>query len=260
MLRTFIFDDSKLHWVEENHHLFSQDICALLDDEEEIVYLWRGIKASKKRFKKGYNQIKELISSFPELDLNFMMAEKNFPTQVKEKIDTMLESTKEERIGNLLFSRFITIRIFFISLSCVVILPIIYTLSLSSSLLWTTNGENYEVSSNIFQLWIANSKIFTIIIIICLSLNLLIGVIESENQVIVFSIVGLMICVGLFIYINFDIYLFLFQAGSTSTRYLILRRDIWYFIIIIISSLLVFEIPNFAKLIVFLKKYKKFIF
>ena len=63
MLKTFVFDDSKSHWVEENQHLLPQDICALLDDDEEIVYLWRGLKASKKRFKRGYKQIKELIQT-----------------------------------------------------------------------------------------------------------------------------------------------------------------------------------------------------
>ena len=48
--RTFIFDESKSKWVEEKQQLLSQDICVLLDEEEEIIYLWGGLKTSKKRF------------------------------------------------------------------------------------------------------------------------------------------------------------------------------------------------------------------
>ncbi|MFX0029758.1 MAG: hypothetical protein ACFE8B_11150, partial [Candidatus Hermodarchaeota archaeon] len=228
MLRTFIFDDSKSDWVEENQHLLPQDICALLDENEEIVYLWRGLKASKKRFNRGYKQIKELISSFPELSLTFIMVEKNFPTQVQEKIDSMLETSKEESIGTYIFSRFITIRIYSISLLCVVILPIINLLNLSSSLLWTISNGNFEVSNNNFHLWITASKILTVLTIIFFIINLILGIIEVENQVIIFSLLGVLISVGLFIYLNFDIYLFLFQEGSTLTNFLILKRDVGY--------------------------------
>ena len=260
MLRTFLFDDSKSKWVEEKHQLLSEDICVLLDDEEEIIYLWRGLKTSKKRFKKGYKQLKELVSNFPDLNLQFMMVTKNFPIQVQEKLDSMLETAKKERRGILLFNRFITIRIYFIFLLCAIIFPIVSLLNLSSSLLWTISNGNYEVNNNTFRLWIYYSEILTLITLICFIINLVIGIIEFENQVIVFSIVGLLICVGLFIYLNFDIYLFLFQEGSTLTNYLISRKDILYFIIVNLISILIFEIPNTFKLISFLKTYRKFVF
>lgn len=260
MLRTFIFDDSKLQWVEEKHLLLSQDICALLDDEKEIVYLWRGLKASKKTFKKGYRQIKDLISNFPELNFQFMMVEQNFPIQVQEKLDSLLESDKKESSGTFLFSRIITIRLYFFSLLIAIILPVIYVLNLSTSLLWNVSDGNYEVNNNIFRLWITYSKILMILTFICFVINLVIGIIEIENQVIIFSIIGLVICVGLFIYLNFDIYLFLFQEGSTLTNFLILKRDIWYFLLINLCSILVYEAPNSSKLISFLKKYNKFLF
>jgi len=258
--RTFIFDESKSKWVEEKQQLLSQDICVLLDEEEEIIYLWGGLKTSKNRFKKGYNQLKELVSNFPDLNLQLMMVKKNFPIQVQEKLDSMLEKAKKERSGVLLFNRFITIRVYFIFLLCVIILPIISLLNLSSSLLWTISDGNYEVSRNIFRLWIKFSEILTLLTLICFIINLVIGIIEFENQVIVFSIVGLFICVGLFIYLNFDIYLFLFQEGSTLTNYFISRKDILYFILVNLISILIFEIPNTFKLISFLKTYRKFIF
>ncbi|GAG14592.1 unnamed protein product, partial [marine sediment metagenome] len=133
-------------------------------------------------------------------------------------------------------------------------------INLSTSLLWTTSDGNYEVNNKIFQLWITYSKILTIITLLCFLINLVIGIIEVENQVIVFSIVGLLVCVGLFIYLNFDIYLFLFQEGSTLTNYIILKRDILYFLLINIVSISIFQIPSFYKFISFLKKYIKFIF
>jgi hypothetical protein len=39
MLRTFIFDESKSHWIEEEQHLLSQDVCAILDEENANLYL-----------------------------------------------------------------------------------------------------------------------------------------------------------------------------------------------------------------------------
>ena len=90
MLRTFIFDESKSHWIEEEHRLLSQDICAILDEEKEIIYLWNGPKTNKKKFRKGYNQINQLISEFPELNIRFVMTKNNFPIDVSNKINSLL--------------------------------------------------------------------------------------------------------------------------------------------------------------------------
>ena len=37
MLRTFIFDKAKSHWVEEEHSLLLNDICIILDEEKEPI-------------------------------------------------------------------------------------------------------------------------------------------------------------------------------------------------------------------------------
>ena len=260
MLRTFIFNDSKSHWIEEEHHLLSHDICVILDETQEIIYLWRGTKSSKEKFKKGYKQLKELVSKFPDLDLQLILVNENFPKEIQAKLESMVETESNEKARVLIFSRFTTIRIYLICLLIANILPFISLSNLSSSLLWSTSNGTYKVKNTTFQLWVNISKVLTIITLFVFLINLVIGIIESENQVIVLSIAGLTICVGLVLYLNFDIYLFLFQEGSTFSFYRISKQDVLYFLIVNIVSVLIFEIPNIYKLISFLKSYRKFIF
>ena len=260
MLRTFIFDDSKSQWREEEHSLLIHDMCVIMDEEKELIYLWNGSKSTKKRYKKGYVQLKELISTFPELKIQVILAEKNFPIEIQKKLEDMMESAKREEGSTLIFSRFITIRAFFVSLFGVIILPFISLLNLTTSLFWPITNLNLEVKVNTFKTWINISEILMILTIFFLVINLILGLIETENQVIVFSIIGLIICFGLLFYLNFDIYLFLFQSGSTLTNFYILKSDILLFIIINLISIFIFEIPNIYKFISFLKTYRKFIF
>ncbi|MFW9900204.1 MAG: hypothetical protein ACFFDY_02820 [Candidatus Thorarchaeota archaeon] len=259
MLRTFIFNESKSHWIEEDGVL-SHDICAILDEEREILYLWSGPKSKKSKFRKGYNQIKELISNFPDLNLQFVMAKKNFPIEIQNKIDVLLESAKLEMDNKLQFSRFTSIRIFSISIIGAILFPILSFLNLSTSLFWTVSNENYQVNSTIYDIWIYYSILFYTLTIVFFSINLIIGIIESENQVILFSLIGVIISVGLILYLNQDIFLFLFQTGSTLTQFLILQKDIFIFLLLNLGVMLIFEIPNIYKLISFFKTYRKFIF
>ncbi len=260
MLRAFIFNDSKSQWKEEEHNLLSHDICAILDEEKEMIYLWSGSKITKKRYKKSYTQLKELLRNFPELNLQFILAKKNFPTEIQKKLESMLELTKREEKNTLIFSRFTTIRVFFISLLGVIILPFASLFNLSSSLFWPMSNLSHQVNNNIFKLWIYISKILMLITIFFFLINLTIGIIEMENQVIIFSFTGLIICAGIFIYLNFDIFLFKFQDGSTLTNFLILKNDLLFFILLNTISVLIFEIPNIYKCISFLKTYRNYIF
>jgi len=260
MLRTFIFDDSKSHWIEEEHNVLSHDICAILDEEKEIIYLWNGPKSNKAKFRKGYRQIKELILNFPELNIQFVMVQKNFPIEVKNKLDSFLAKEKLGKRKILKFSRIITIRIYFISIIFAVLLPILSYLNLITSLFWAINNGNYQVNSTIYNIWLNNSKILTLITLILFSINIIIGIIENEHQVIIFSLNGLIISVGLLLYLNQGIFLFLFQEGWTLTNYLILQKDIFIFLVLILTVILIFEIPNIYKSISFFKTYRKFIF
>ncbi|MFX0106607.1 MAG: hypothetical protein ACFE75_14125 [Candidatus Hodarchaeota archaeon] len=240
--------------------MLSHDICAILDEEKEIIYLWSGPKSKRVNFRKGYSQVKELISSFPELNIQFVMAKKNFPIEIQNKIDSLLESIKLGKEKILEFSRFTTIRIYSISIILAVLLPILSFLNLSTSLFWPISNGTYQVNSSLYNTWINISKIITIITLILFSTNIVIGIIEKESQVIIFSLNGLIISVGLTLYLNQGIFLFLFQAGSTLTNYLILQEDIFVFLILNLIVILIFEIPNIYKLTSFFKTYRKFIF
>lgn len=89
---------------------------------------------------------------------------------------------------------------------------------------------------------------------------MIIGLYEMEAQVIIFSLMGLIICSGVLLYLQQGIYLFLFQEGSTSTLYLIKIQDITLFYMIIFSAITIFELPNLLKLISFIRTYRKYIF
>jgi hypothetical protein len=260
MLRAFIFIDSKSQWTKEEHGLLPHEICAILDEEKEMIYLWSKSKSTRKRYKKGYTQLKELISNFPELNLQFILAKKNFPTEIKKKLESMLESAKKEEESTLILSRFTTIRIFFIFLLGVIILPTASLFNLSISLFWPMSNLSHEVNSNIFKFWMNISRILMLLTIFLFLINLIIGITEMENQVIIFSFVSLIFCVGIFFYLNFDIFLFISQDGPILTNFLILKSDLLFFIAINTVSVLIFEIPNIYKLISFLKTYRKYIF
>jgi len=260
MLRTFTFDDSKSVWIEEEHTLLLHDICAVLDEEKEIIYLWTGPKSSKQKFRDSYKQVKELLSNFPDLSIQFFLAEDNFPDEIQKNLDSLLGNIDLGKKKNLKLSRVILIRLYSISIIVTVFFPILLILNLFSSLLWPISDGYHWVSSTLYNTWINNSKIYVIITLVFLSINALIGIIETENQIILFSINGLIISIGFLFYFNQGIFLFLFQEGSTLTDYLISPRDIIIFLLLNLVATLTFEIPNIYKLISFFKTYKKFIF
>ncbi len=260
MLRTFIYNEFKSKWIEEEHRILSYDICAILDEEKEIIYFWSGPKSNKAKFRKGFSQIKELVSTFPDLNIQFIMTKKNFPVEIQNKLELVIESIKTGKDQNLKFSRFTTIRIYSISIIAIIILPILSFLNLITSLFWTVSNENYHVTNTIYNSWINNSKILTTISLIFFSINIVLGIVENESQVIIFSLIGVIISAGLILYLNQGIFLFLFQAGSTLTNFIISQKDLIIFLLLNLSAILIFEIPNIYKLISFFKTYRKFIF
>ncbi len=259
MLRTFIYDELKSNWIEEEKNVLSHDFCAILDEESEIIYLWNGPKSNKTKFRKGYKQIKYLFSNFPELNIQIVMTKNNFPIEVKNKINNILDSFNFGKDKILTFHRFTTIHIYSISIILAVFIPILLIFYLSTCLYWPIIDGFYEVNSIVYSNWITVSKILSIITIIIFSINILVGAIEIEHQVIIFSLIGLIISIGLILYLNQGIFLFLFREGSTLTNYFISTRDIFVFLLLNITAILIFEIPNIYKLISFFKTYRKFI-
>ncbi|MFX1366177.1 MAG: hypothetical protein ACFFCE_05140 [Promethearchaeota archaeon] len=259
-IRTFIFDEDKSHWLEEERSLLPHDICTILDEENEILYFWRGPKSNKESFRMGYKQITKLISEFSDLNLQLVMDQKNIPLNILHKVDTMLESMKLGNKKLLKFSSFTTIRIYSILITISVLLPILLFILLSSSLTWNISNGNYEVNSSLYDFWIDTSKLLTFLTLIVFSINIIIGIIESEYQVIITSLNGLILSIGLVIYLNQGIFLFLFQEGSTLNTYLISQKDLFIFLLLTLITILIFEIPNIYKLISFFNTYRKFIF
>ncbi|MFW9989354.1 MAG: hypothetical protein ACFFC3_11920 [Candidatus Odinarchaeota archaeon] len=260
MIRTFIFNEDKSQWLEEENTLLAHDICIILDEENQIIYFWSGPKSNKEKIRRGYKKIKELISNFSNLNLQLIMTESNFPLDIQNKVNLLLESVKSGDESILRFSRFTTIRIYSISIIISIFLPILLFIFLSSSLTWKISNGTYEVQSSVYDFWIDTSWLINLITLFFFSLNLIIGIIEYEKQVIIFSLNGLILSIGVLIYLNQGIFLFLFQEGSTLTIYYILQQDIIIFLLIILIAILIYEIPNIYKLITFFKTYRKFIF
>ncbi len=260
MLRSYVFYEDKYTWIEETN-LLLHDICAFLDDEKNTLYIWKGPKSSKQKFKNGYNSVENLMSNYPDSTFRLKVLKKEIPEEIQIKIDTMLEAVRRgEKKGKLIFSKLITIRLFFIFSMISVILPILLILNLYSSLFWHISGSNCEVNANIYDYMIMFSRTIVIITLIILGVNVTIGIFEHEHQVIIFNISGFIICIGILLFLNQGIFLFKFQEGSTLTNYLILKKDVLIFLISNLIAILLFEIPNLYKFITFLKTYGKFIF
>jgi len=260
MLKTYIFNEANKNWIEEHSSLLYHDLCALLDEERNIIYIWNGPKSSQVRLKKGYELLGKLVSNYPNINFQITMLNKKVPDYVQIRLDKMLSEIKQEDKKEFdKFSRFITLRLYFIFLLLALIFPIISFLNLSISLAWRKTGYNYEVSSILYDNWLSISLFFIILTIISFAIILTIGIIEIEYKIITYSIIGLVVSSGIAIYLQQGIFLFLFQDGSTASIYYIRQSDILLFLVVIVFGISIYEIPNFVELINFIKVYHKFI-
>lgn len=261
MLRTYIFNERENNWIEENIAILNHDLCAILDEEERVIHLWKGPRSSKEKFRRGINAIELLMKQDPLLELRIELSEKKFPIKVKEKLDQLLQGvTQEDEFSKYSLSRFISIRLYFFSLLISIILPLISLINLASFLSWGPSGINFIVMAEYYDYWLALSLILVIITIFSFCISILIGILEQEYQVIIYSTVGLLICIGIALYLQQGIFIFAFQEGSTQSRYLISSYDLLLFFSLIAGSITIFEIPNILKFRSFIKIYKKFIF
>lgn len=261
MLKTYIFDEANKKWIEEDKSLLYHDLCAILDEERNIIYLWNGPKSSQEKLKKGYGLLEKLMSYYPTINFQLLILKKKAPTHIQDRIDIMLEEIKHKNKKDYYkFSRFTTLRSYLIFLLVSIILPVISFVNLISSLLWTKIDTNFEIGAEAYNNWLLISFLLIVISLIFFSVMILIGIIENEYQVIVFSLLGVLVCGGLITYLQQGIFLFLFQEGSSSSIYYIRQNDVIEFLIINGLGIIVFEIPNVIKLISFIKIYRKFVF
>jgi len=261
MLKTYIFDDANKKWIEEDKSLLYHDLCAILDEERNIIYLWNGPKSSQEKLKKGYSLLEILMSYYPTINFELSIIKKKVPNDVQDRIDVMLNKIKqEEKKDYYKFSRFTTLRLYCIFLLCSIILPFLSYTNLVFSLSWTKSDSNFEIGAEAYNNWLQFSFILILASLIFFSIMIMIGIIEIEYQAIVFSLLGVLVCIGLVFYLQQGIYLFLFQEGSSSSIYYFRQNDIIEFLIIITLGIIIFEIPNTIKLISLMKTYRKFIF
>jgi len=261
MLKTYIFDDANKKWIEEDKSLLYHDLCAILDEERNIIYLWNGPKSSQEKLKKGYSLLETLMSYYPTINFKLSIIKKKVPNDVQNRIDVMLNKIKqEEKKDYYKFSRFMTLRLSFIFLLCSIILPFLSYANLVFSLSWTKSDSNFEIGAEAYKNWLQFSFILILASLIFFSIMIVIGIIEIEYQAIVFSLLGVLVCIGLVLYLQQGIFLFLFQEGSSSSIYYFRQNDIIEFLIIITLGIIIFELPNTIKLISLMKNYRKFIF
>jgi len=232
-----------------------------LDEERKIIYLWNGPKSSKERLNRGFKLLDNLMSNYPHIQFQLSILKKDIPDYIQNKLDLMLKEIKQEDEREYRkFTRFITIRLYLIFLLVALILPILSALNLGSSLSWPNIGNNFEVSADLYSNWLYISYILIVISLISFVIITAIGLFEIEHQAIVFSLLGVIICSGIAFYLQQGVFLFLFQEGSTASIYYINQNDIFIFLIVIITAIMIFELPNAIKLVSFIIAYMKYIF
>ena len=260
MLKTYIFNDANKNWIEEQSSLLYHDLCAFVDDERNKIYLWNGPKSSQERLNKGNEVLKNLVSNYPNIDFQISILNEKVPDYVQIRLDKMLSEIKHEEKKEFdKFSRFITLRLYFIFILPALIFPIISFLNLITSLAWRKSGQSFEASSELYDSWLSISLFLFILTIISFAIILTIGIVEIDYKIITYSIIGVIVSSGIAIYLQQGIFLFLFQDGSTTSIYYIRQSDILLFLIIIFFGIATSEIPNLIELINFLKVYGKFI-
>jgi len=260
MFKTYIFNEVKNNWIEEEHVLLFHDLCVFLDVTQKKAFLWKGPKSTKDKLKKGRDSLINIFSSFQDSDFELIVLTKDYPSHIKSKLDNMLETAKrEEDAEKYIFTKFITIRIYLIISLISLILPTLMMLNLWGSLFWARIGPNISISSMSFLNWIAFAVIMICFTLIALIFNIGVSIYENEITALIISLSGIIVSIGMIVYLQQGIFLFLFQEGSTESLYLINFADLIRFLIIVTICLCIFEIPNLAKLISFIKTYKSFI-
>jgi len=260
MLRSFIFNEEN-KWIEESQILLFHDICVVIDTKEKTAYLWNGPNTKKARIKKAKKELISLFSNFTEKKWEISEKISQFPSEITQIIDSMLELSKKNReMGKLKFSRFSSIRVSFI------LLIIIFFLNLSSIIFLITlffipsvYGV-YMISSDFYFLILEVYGIITIITLLVFIINFLLGFFEKDYRLAIFSLVGIIVDLGVLFYINQGIFLFIHQEGSTGDLFLILKSDFIIFLLLNIIALAIEFIPNLYQLTEFYKTYKDFIF
>lgn len=261
MIRSYIFHEDKNNWLEEEYLLY-HDLCALLDEEDHIIYLWNGPESSRDRLEKGYGSVVDLIANMPvENPLQLTILTEDVPPNVQKKLDAMLERVREEEMRETLkFSNLKSIRAYFICLLLGIVFPILTFFVALSSLGWPSASGIAEVGAGVYATWIIAAIVLMAIGLTAYIGCAIIGILERDLQAAVFASIAILISIGFLIYYSQGVFLFLFENNSTSSTYYISQLQLGLFVFINLVGIIVLEAPNVYKFITFFKDYNYYIY
>lgn len=260
MLRAYIYNSDQDNWLEEENLLY-HDICAILDEEKRIIYLWKGPQSSKQRFQRGHRALNKLMTNYKKGTLKMQVLEENAPTPIQEKIGKMLEMMKEAELAKgTKFSRLTTIKGYYYISLIEVILPFVLLLNFIglTFLPWDGSG-NIQVNAALFDAWIVIALSIITIMGIGFLLLMITGFYEGDLQAGLYASASLVVSIGLYLYISQGEFLFVFQKGTTIAVYVLAVADLWRFIAIMAGVAALIEIPTLFKFLKFKKDYVEFL-
>jgi hypothetical protein len=261
MIKVFIYYEKENKWIEELSNILYHDFVAFIDEETKIIYLWNGPQNSKERKKKGTEALNDLINMYTDINFQVKNYNKKTPSLIKNKLNKLLELTKKEQeLSGYQYSHFSTIRLHSFFSIVTVILPIIILFILGYSLFWDKIGNSYIINARNYNYWLSSASILLLICLLLFIPQLIMGAYEFDKPIIVFSSTSIIICISLLFYLQQGIFLFQFQEPSTGNLYYISETDIIIFLLLILFTILLLEIPILINTIKFFSTYKKFIF
>ncbi|MGV9171854.1 MAG: hypothetical protein ACOC44_07970 [Promethearchaeia archaeon] len=263
-MKSFIFQEENNNWVEEKNVLY-HDLVAILDKEDKIIYLWNGPQCSSNKLEKGKKAIDTLLGGMDNKkfssSLDIQVLQKKIPSNVQEELSDLLSSIEKEELSEQLqFTHFSTIKTYFIVSLITIFLSILSLANLLRFLFWGTSNGNYLVTAKDYLLWLDLSGIFIFIAFILFIVMFVIGFYEGDKKVMLFSAAGLMCSFGILLLSSQDIYIFLFQEGSTIEDFLISIGDVWVFFLLNFFTHLVIISSTTYRVSEFYINYKDLIF
>ncbi|MEJ2296879.1 MAG: hypothetical protein P8Y23_19195, partial [Candidatus Lokiarchaeota archaeon] len=186
----------------------------------------------------------DLINTYTDIKFQVKNYNKKSPSLIKNKLNKLLELTnKEQELSDYQYSHFITIRLHSFFSIITVILPIIVLFILGYSLFWDKIGNNYMINARNYNNWLSSASILLLICLFLFIPQLIMGAYEFDKPIIVFSSTSIIICISLLFYLQQGIFLFQFQEPSTGNLYYISETDIIIFLLLILFTILLLEIP-----------------
>jgi hypothetical protein len=122
------------------------------------------------------------------------------------------------------------------------------------------DAGSYQISAMFYNSWLNSYQAFVVVTLIFCVINVLLGFYEKDIELLIFSLIGIVIDIGIILYLQKGIFLFLHQPGSTESVYLISVLDLTVFSILNLISLFIALFPHIYKLFKFIKIYWKFIY